>query len=258
MKALPRIMVAPNGARLQKSDHPALPITEAEVVACAQACFAAGADGIHAHVRDAAGQHLLEASAYRALISALKAAVPQLAVQITTEAVGRYPPDVQMAVALSSGADMVSVSIREILRSGAPAATEFFLACQRADIAVQHILYDLSDCQALAATLDRAMLTSPDLQLLFVLGRYSEGGASTTAELDPFLGWLGQENLSPDWAVCAFGAAETACLVRAVERGGKCRVGFENSRQLSDGSLATDNADKVRDLRAALALAAVG
>ena len=53
MHRLPRIMVAPNGARLTKADHPTLPVTIEETVAAALAARAAGADGLHAHVRDA-------------------------------------------------------------------------------------------------------------------------------------------------------------------------------------------------------------
>lgn len=33
MSPLPRLMVAPNGARLTKADHPQLPITIPEIVA---------------------------------------------------------------------------------------------------------------------------------------------------------------------------------------------------------------------------------
>jgi uncharacterized protein (DUF849 family) len=35
-----------------------------------------------------------------------------------------------------------------------------------------------------------------------------------------------------------------------MSNGGKCRVGFENSLYLGDGSVAKDNAEKVVELRA--------
>ena len=54
------IMVAPNGARKTKADHPALPITPAELAATASACLEAGAAAIHLHVRDRDGGHTLE------------------------------------------------------------------------------------------------------------------------------------------------------------------------------------------------------
>ena len=45
--------MAPNGARKTRQDHPALPITPAELAACAAACRDAGASMLHLHVRQA-------------------------------------------------------------------------------------------------------------------------------------------------------------------------------------------------------------
>ena len=53
LATLPEIMLAPNGARRSKHDHPRLPITVEETVAAARDAFAAGAGALHAHVRDA-------------------------------------------------------------------------------------------------------------------------------------------------------------------------------------------------------------
>ncbi|MDZ4135170.1 MAG: 3-keto-5-aminohexanoate cleavage protein, partial [Paracoccaceae bacterium] len=50
--------------------------------------------------------------------------------------------------------------------------------------------------------------------------------------------------------LCAFGAAETACLAAAFAQGGKARVGFENSLWHADGSLARDNAERVAAIAA--------
>jgi uncharacterized protein (DUF849 family) len=45
MTPLPKIMVAPNGARRTKADHPAVPMTIAEIVETARQCYAEGAGG---------------------------------------------------------------------------------------------------------------------------------------------------------------------------------------------------------------------
>lgn len=251
-------MVAPNGARLKKADHPALPVTIEETIRCLRACFDSGADGAHVHLRDAAGGHLLDIGGYRELLEAARDEVPDMRVQITTEAVGIYEPETQMEVALGSGSDLVSVSIREICRAEDPAVLEFFEACEEREIAVQHILYDLADAALLKRTLPPARFRDPSLQLLFVLGRYSSGHASNADELETFLKWKEEEGLNPDWAVCAFGKTETDCLVAAAKEGGKCRVGFENSLYLSNGEIASDNAEKVRDLRSVLEKVSVG
>ncbi|MGY3438985.1 MULTISPECIES: 3-keto-5-aminohexanoate cleavage protein [unclassified Marinovum] len=249
---LPRIMVAPNGARLQKADHPAFPLTLPEIVTCAQACHAAGADGLHLHLRDADGGHLLDAGAYREALAELSQAVPELTVQITTEAVGIYEPDVQRDVALTSGASLVSASIRELSRDTSAPVADFYNACESKGIAIQHILYDVEDCALLLRALPEALLRSDALQLIYVLGRYSSNGQSTPEDLTPFTDWLAREALTPDWAICAFGAREVDCLLHAASLGGKCRIGFENSRQLRNGDIARDNAQKVAELAALL------
>ena len=77
---LPNLMVAPNGARKTKKDHPNLPVTISEIVDDAKNCFANGADAIHAHVRDAKGNHSLDVGLYKELISELKKVIPGLVI----------------------------------------------------------------------------------------------------------------------------------------------------------------------------------
>ncbi|RKF14716.1 3-keto-5-aminohexanoate cleavage protein [Roseovarius spongiae] len=254
MTPLPRLMVAPNGARHGKAHHPALPVTLPEVVATARACFKAGADGLHLHLRDAEGAHLLDAGAYRAALARLSDSVPGMVVQVTTEAAGRYGAQHQMAVALGAGARLVSVSIREIRSDiDAAEAREFYARCADAGIAVQHILYDVADVALLAETLGAGAVSDPALQLIFVLGRYSEGQESAPADLDPFLHEMRARDMSPDWAVCAFGRAETECLLAACRAGGKLRVGFENNILMRSGAVARDNVARVEEVAAAVA-----
>ncbi|MDE9449810.1 3-keto-5-aminohexanoate cleavage protein [Aliiroseovarius sp. Z3] len=252
MTRLPNLMVAPNGARLTKADHPALPMTLPEIVATARDCQAAGADGLHLHLRDADGGHLLDAGAYREAVQELTAQVPGMAIQITTEAVGIYEPPHQRQVALESGASMVSASVRELCRDPEDITRAFYEDCAAKGIAIQHILYDCADGELLCKILPSDLLRSPDLQLLFVLGRYAADQNSNPHDLDDFLDWLGAHGLAPDWAVCAFGQNETASLVYAAKQGGKCRVGFENSRVHADGHTARDNADRVCAVRDAI------
>ncbi len=250
MTGLPRLMVAPNGARRTKADHPALPMTLPEIIETARACAAEGADGLHLHLRDAEGRHLLDAGRYREALAEIGAAAPDMAVQVTTEAAGRYGAAHQRRVALDSGADLVSVALREmVVETPDATATAFYEDCAARGIAVQHILYDPADFDLLARLLPDALLRARELQLIYVLGRYSRDQESDPADLAPFLERMQAEELAPDWAVCAFGRSETACLVEAHRRGGKLRVGFENSLWQSDGRVAADNAARVREVR---------
>ncbi|SEM49705.1 Uncharacterized conserved protein, DUF849 family [Roseovarius tolerans] len=245
MRALPQLMVAPNGARRGKADHPALPMTLPEIVETACACFEAGADGLHLHLRDAEGRHLLDAGAYREALEELRRAVPEMAVQVTTEAAGAYAPPAQRAVALGSGADLVSVALRE-MAAEEPEAPGFYAACAERGIAVQHILYKAADFDLLARLVPDGLRAAEGLQLIFVLGRYSDGQESDARDLGPFLNRLAAREAPADWALCAFGRAETDCLRAAHAAGGKLRVGFENSLWHADGQVARDNAQRVR------------
>ena len=73
------------------------------------ACHAAGAGILHAHVKDEDGKHVLDAGLYRQLMDGLRAAVPDMLIQITTEAVGIYSPQQQYDLVFGLKPDFVSV-----------------------------------------------------------------------------------------------------------------------------------------------------
>lgn len=252
---LPLIMVAPNGARRTKADHEALPMTVAETVSTARACYEAGAKGLHAHVRDGAGNHVLDAEQYRNLQHDMKACAPEMLVQITTEAAGRHSPGVQQDLVRKLKPASVSIALREMIPDVDTQSVSGFYAWARTEnIAIQHILYSDDDLIRFFDLVEQGVIPGEDHQLLFVLGRYADNQESAPEDLDPFLKVLAERrgSCSLDWAICAFGHRETECLVSAVERGGKARIGFENGLWNRDGALARDNADRVQDLVSAL------
>ncbi len=251
MKTLPRIMVAPNGARRTKHDHPELPITIAEIVDCAQKCHAAGAGAIHAHVRDEDQKHVLDAALYRELIGEIALQVPGMVVQITTEAFGAYSADYQRRLVRAVMPAAVSVSLSEMFSDGdKSAAIGFYQWAAAAGIAVQHILYNTEDFRQFIRLAKLSEIPPKQNQVLFVLGRYSADQNSRPSDMDPFIEVMDNEasTLNLDWAVCAFGMRQQNCLVEAIRRGGKARVGFENGLWLGNGLVARDNADLVVDL----------
>lgn len=253
-RTLPRIMLAPNGARLTTADHPALPVTIPQVVQAALDAQAAGADGLHAHVRDADQRHVLDAGLYAELLAELAVKAPGLYVQVTTEAVGRYTPAQQRALVETLRPSAVSIALREIMADRETDLNRrFFAGCAEAGCHVQHILYDVDDIRRLGDLVASGVIPRDRLAALIVLGRYAEGQRSSPADLhEPA---LALRDLLPgaDWAVCAFGPAETDCLVEARRLGGKARIGFENNRLNRDGRPAHDNAGRVAELVAELA-----
>lgn len=241
-------MVAPNGARKGRSDHPALPITPAEVAATAAACMAAGATAIHLHARDAAGGHTLDPAIYARYIEAVREAVGGgLFLQVTTEAVGRYGPAQQMAAVrgLVQRPDGVSLALRELVPEGEEhgAASDFFAWLVESGIEPQLILYAPEEIDRLAALRAAGVVPDEIRSVLFVLGRYRAPGE--VVEPRALLGFLDRHPAGHPWMVCAFGREETACLAMAAALGGDLRVGFENATQHGDGRPAADNAERV-------------
>lgn len=79
------IKAALNGSR-SKADHPNVPVTTDELVEAAKSAVLAGADAIHFHVRDRNGKETLEPLFVNEQVKAVKAAVPETPVGISTGA----------------------------------------------------------------------------------------------------------------------------------------------------------------------------
>ena len=252
------IMVAPNGARRTKTDHPALPLTPKELAEEARACAAAGASAIHLHVRDREGRHTLDASLYSEATAAVREATgPDFVIQITTESVGRFSARDQMSCVRTLRPQSASVALREILSEPGTKseAIDFFRWMADESISAQIILYNTADLEQLIGLVESGTIPLPPL-MLFVLGRYRSGQQSSPYDLMPFLASLGER----DWpfAVCAFGRREAECVVRAAQHGGHIRVGFENNLELPDGTRASSNAELVRVVSGKLAELEIG
>jgi len=249
MKRLPKIMVAPNGAHRTKSDHAMLPVTIPELCQVALSCFNAGAEGIHIHVRDDHGKHSLDTELYKEALAELSKTVPEMLLQITSEAGGLFGPETQRNAVLKSGANYVSVAAKEMaLEPDVSVTRRFYSECEFRGIAVQHIIYEPKDLYVLKRFLSAGAIADPNLQLLFVLGRYTPDGAKGPEALTQFQVLMSDIEITPDWAVCAFGEQETNCLVAAKKLGGKLRVGFENSWFNRDGTVAMSNAERVAEI----------
>ncbi len=249
-----RIMVAPNGARKTKIDHPNLPMTILETVEVARECFAAGAGAIHAHVRDFDGSHVLDAGMYRELIAELNTSVPEMQVQITTEAVGIYTPEQQRQLVFDVLPSFVSVALREMIpnENEMLKSKGFYARALDEGIEIQHILYGPEDLLQLIRYMENGVIPEETNNLLLVLGRYAKDMESDPNDLDGFLCELKRIDVNSSfvWSVCAFGKNETRCLQKALQLGGNVRVGFENSLWNHDGSLANSNAERVAEIAA--------
>lgn len=251
------LAVAPNGARKTQADHPAIPITPAELAATAAAAEVAGAAMIHLHVRDADLKHSIDVGAYREATAALRESVgDRMIIQVTSEAVGIFTRQQQMAMVRELQPEAVSLAIREIIPEGGEAeAGEFLAWLIDAAILPQYILYAPEDVERFGRLQESGVIPPGPAFLLFVLGRYTAGQRSVPNDLLPYLStieaWPAAAQLP--WAVCAFGTREIACVTAAATLGGHARVGFENNLFLPSGAQARDNAELVAAAAAAAA-----
>lgn len=240
-----RIMSAPTGARRLKDEHPDIPLTTDEIARTAAEVAKAGADEFHLHVRDNDGVHSLDAGRYREAMAAVAAAAPELVIQITTESAGLYDVADQFACLEALTPAYATAAIRETMRDPAIATKLYALAAERG-VRMQHILFDREDVDLLRRAYATGMIAADSRDAIFVLGRYVPPRLAQAWELKPLLDDAADLNL--DWAVCAFGKHETACLTEALKMGGSVRVGFENNIHLPDGSLAVSNRAQVENI----------
>ncbi|MCD6034701.1 MAG: class aminotransferase [Rickettsiales bacterium] len=257
------IMVAPNGARKLKSDAPAIPLSIPEIAAEAKACADAGASIFHLHIRNAEGKHILDAEQYRETIAAIREKTGDtLIVQTTTEAVGIYSPEQQIAVAKALVPEAASYGLKEFIPdvSYEKQAGEFFHWSSGAGIFAQYILYSPEDIKYFAELRQRGVIPASAQFVLFVLGKKHAPANSVDAYAKPddVLPYIeafnaaGLHEQGVTWAVCAFGGNERACMLKVAELGGHARIGFENNHLLADGSMAPGNWALVKEFREVL------
>jgi uncharacterized protein (DUF849 family) len=78
-----RIKACLNGKR-SATEHPAVPVTASQLADAAAAAVAAGAEAVHVHPRDPAGEQSLRAGDVGAAVAAIRAACPATPVGVTT------------------------------------------------------------------------------------------------------------------------------------------------------------------------------
>ena len=240
-------MVAPNGARKVKKDHPEVPLTIKETVEVAKNCFEAGAKAIHLHVRNDKGEHVLDAGLYKEALKELEFQVPNMHIQVTTEAVGKYSPDDMRKLAYDVTPPGTSIGTSELIPSRKPTIEDIKLYkyLTEAGTKIQHILYNPDDIDLLIDLLKKSEIPTDGAWCLFVIGHYT-GKISHPEKIPEFIAKMKENSVNFDWSICAFAKEEMSCLEKAISLGGKIRVGFENSLYMPDGQIAPDNHSKIK------------
>jgi len=243
------ILVAPNGARKTKADHPHLPITPEELAQEAVRCAKAGAVLFHLHIRGDNQEHSLDPQRYQKALKAIQGQVgDQMLLQVSTETCDIFTPNDQMATVRALNPEAVSIGIRELIPdlNHVNEAQAFLHDLHAKGVNVQYILYSAEDVAYWASLVQQGVVPHISTYfLLFVLGKKASGQVAFPSDLDPLLEARQKylKNIKHEWTLCAFGPNELDCMLKAVQEGGHVRIGFENNMVLADGRLANTNAE---------------
>jgi uncharacterized protein (DUF849 family) len=224
-----------NGRR-SREEHPAVPLSAAELAADARRAVAAGAQALHAHARAAGGRDTVEPEAVAATVGAIRAACPGVPLGLTT---GLWTTDGDAerrhacVEAWQELPDYVSANL------GEPGCTELCALVAARGVGVEAGVWTLADAQALIES---------GLAPLRVLVETSDGGAddpvAAAAEIDELLVRAG---VSAPQLHHGAGADAWPVLDAALARGRSVRIGLEDTTVMPDGSTARDNAELVAE-----------
>jgi uncharacterized protein (DUF849 family) len=223
-----------NGSR-RRDEHPAIPISPAELALDAYQAVVAGAGAVHVHPRQASGSETLEPGSCALAVSAIRRVCPETPVGLTTGAWIEPDPDRRrwLVERWEILPDFASVNVSE---NGWREVAEALL---RREVGVEAGLSSVGDAERLAAS-------GLGPRCLRVLVEVEEGDAiravAAAADIDSVLDRAGVDVARLHHG---YGVATWTVLEVAVAAGRDVRVGLEDTLVLPDGRTARDNAELV-------------
>ncbi|MCB5229394.1 MAG: 3-keto-5-aminohexanoate cleavage protein [Candidatus Cloacimonetes bacterium] len=243
------LTAAITGAETTREAQPNLPITPEEQAAEAKACYEAGAKVIHLHVREEDGTPSQRLDRFKESIEAIRAAVPDIIIQISTGgAVGEpfekrlaplaLKPDMGTlnAGTLNFGDDIFINHPHDIVRL-AEAFKEY-------NVVPEVEVYESGMIDYVARLVKRGIITQTPLHVQFVLG-VPGGMSGKPANVLYMAQHLAEEIPGATWAVAGIGRWHIPASMMAMTLGGHIRVGFEDNIFYHKGVIAESNAQLV-------------
>ena len=265
------IEAALNGGR-GRAECPAVPYTAAEIAAEARRCADAGAALFHVHARADDGGWTADLEPYAEVVVALRAAVPQGLVSITSLRPAGIPIDAILALLDALAADpltkpdLISVNLGHgVAWEPAPErligrrtvhypndyedVVRLLAACDTQSIRPELGVMDLGFVSNAVALRDDGLLPSSPWFLVELdspaYGAGPQVAPSTVANYAALAAPLREQFPQARWAAHGQGVAGYAVIARALAAGAHLRVGFEDAVHLPDGRLARGNAELV-------------
>jgi uncharacterized protein (DUF849 family) len=220
------LQAALNGAR-SPEEHPALPLTPAQLAADARAAIAAGARSVHAHVRRADGSESLAPHDVAAVVTAVTGV--ELSLSTGLWITGDVERRQALVAAWTALPDLVSLNVSE------PGWEELAALLAERGIGVEAGLATVGDAEALLSSPLRPARVLVEIDDETLAGDEAVGRA---AAIDQLLDAAGH---SAPRLHHGMGRATWAVMDAAVARGHDIRVGLEDVLVLPDGSPAAGN-----------------
>ncbi|PKN75598.1 MAG: 3-keto-5-aminohexanoate cleavage protein [Candidatus Cloacimonetes bacterium HGW-Cloacimonetes-2] len=243
------ITAAITGAETTRNSQPNLPITPEEQARAAKECFEAGARVVHLHVRNDDGSPTQNIDRFRESIEAIRQAVPEMIVQISTGgAVGEafekrlaplsLKPDMGTlnAGTLNFGDDIFINHPNDIIR-----LAESF---KQYGVVPEVEVYESGMIDVVARLVNKGIITHEPLHMQFVLG--VPGGMNGSPKNLMYMAAHLKELIpTATWAVAGIGRWHIPASMVALVTDGHIRVGFEDNIFYHKGIVADSNAQLV-------------
>jgi len=229
------IKAAINGNRTPK-EHPAIPVTPVQQAEEAAAAVAAGAGAIHVHVRDSKGRESIARQDVAGALEAIRTVCPGTTVGISTGA--WIVPDVSRRLSIINAwnvlPDFASVNIHE---EGALQVVRLLLD---RGVGVEAGIWTARAAKILLGS----GLAELCLRLLIEPAEEPCDARANLAEIEKVM-----DNVSRPRLLHGLGSSAWEFVKLAAERTYDTRIGFEDTLELPDGSLAESNAELVAAAR---------
>jgi uncharacterized protein (DUF849 family) len=222
-----------NGGRARE-EHPAVPLTAAELAADARRAVEAGADELHVHPRAADGRETLEPESVAAVVVAIRESCPGVPLGLTT-ALWTAGDDAERRLRLVASwdelPDYISANVSE------PGFAELCELATRRGLGIEAGMWTPGDVPVLARS---------EVDWLRVLVEPVGPGVGDMVEGARLIeGALLDAGVTAPQLHHGAGRDTWRVLAAARERGHDTRIGLEDTTVLADGATARGNAELV-------------
>jgi uncharacterized protein (DUF849 family) len=231
-----RIKACLNGGR-RPVDHPAVPVTPAQLAAAAAGAVAAGAQALHVHPRAPSGDETLDAGVVGAAVAAVRAAGVPVGVSTGLWIAGGDPARRRRLVqgwarlAPHERPDFASVNVSE------PGFADLVAVLAGAGVAAEAGVWSVDDAARLPeeVRLERVLLEIIDAP-----------AAAAAGAAEAIVARLDSRGITARRLLHGEGDACWPLIAHAGRLGLPTRIGLEDTLVNPDGTPAADNADLVR------------